>query len=325
MIHVFSVPGGPGVRVETFAHSDCTISPYYDSMIAKIIVHGRDRQEAIARMRRTLEMTVIEGIKTTIPLHLRILNDPDFVAGKLSTSFMDRFLARRAPAGASPKRSEPRDLVTSGFDILPSRLYVDLRRRGLRARAGWTLVDFAAACLDGGARLLQMRAKTLPARDLLEATAGDRRARRSPSARRSSSTIAPTSRGWPAPAACTSARTISTPARSARWSGPTRSSGCRRTRRAARRARCGEPIDYVAIGPVFGTAHEGDRLRAGRPRGACARGRRRAARGVPLVAIGGITRERARSVLDAGADSVAVISDLLKGSDPAARVREFLD
>ncbi len=67
VIHVFSVPGGPGVRVETFAHSECTISPYYDSMIAKIIVHGRDRQEAIARMRRTLEMTVIEGIKTTHP------------------------------------------------------------------------------------------------------------------------------------------------------------------------------------------------------------------------------------------------------------------
>jgi acetyl-CoA carboxylase biotin carboxylase subunit len=97
LIHVFSVPGGPGVRVETFAHSDCLISPYYDSMIAKIIVHGRDRQEAIARMRRTLEMTVIEGIKTSIPMHLRILNDPEFVAGKLSTSFMDRFLARPRP------------------------------------------------------------------------------------------------------------------------------------------------------------------------------------------------------------------------------------
>ena len=95
VIHVFSVLGGPGVRVETFAHSDCTISPYYDSMIAKIIVHGRDRQEAIARMRRTLEMTVIEGIKTSIPLHLKILSDPEFVAGKLSTSFMERFFARQ--------------------------------------------------------------------------------------------------------------------------------------------------------------------------------------------------------------------------------------
>jgi acetyl-CoA carboxylase biotin carboxylase subunit len=94
VIHVFSVPGGPGVRVETFAHSECTISPYYDSMIAKIIVHGRDRQEAIARMRRTLEMTVIEGIKTSIPMHLRILADPDFIAGRLSTSFMERYAGR---------------------------------------------------------------------------------------------------------------------------------------------------------------------------------------------------------------------------------------
>jgi acetyl-CoA carboxylase biotin carboxylase subunit len=94
VIHAFSVPGGPGVRVESLAHPECLISPYYDSLIAKIIVHGRDRQEAIARMRRTLEMTVIEGIKTTIPLHLRILSDADFVAGKLNTSFMERLLAR---------------------------------------------------------------------------------------------------------------------------------------------------------------------------------------------------------------------------------------
>ena len=97
VIHVFSVPGGPGVRVETLAHNECTITPYYDSMIAKIIVHGRDRHEAIARMKRTLEMTVIEGIKTSIPLHLKVLNDPDFVAGRLSTSFMDRYLQVRAP------------------------------------------------------------------------------------------------------------------------------------------------------------------------------------------------------------------------------------
>jgi acetyl-CoA carboxylase biotin carboxylase subunit len=97
VIHVFSVPGGPGVRVETFAHSECTISPYYDSMIAKIIVHGRDRQEAVARMRRTLEMTVIEGIKTNIPMHLKILAEPDFIAGRLSTSFMERFLTRPSP------------------------------------------------------------------------------------------------------------------------------------------------------------------------------------------------------------------------------------
>jgi acetyl-CoA carboxylase biotin carboxylase subunit len=99
VIHVFSVPGGPGVRVETFAHSECTISPYYDSMFAKIIVHGRDRPEAIARMRRTLEMTVIEGVKTSIPMHLRVLNDPDFISGKVDTSFMERFLKRPRPGG----------------------------------------------------------------------------------------------------------------------------------------------------------------------------------------------------------------------------------
>jgi acetyl-CoA carboxylase biotin carboxylase subunit len=94
LIHAWSVPGGPGVRIDTFAHAECTISPYYDSMIAKIIVHGRDRQEAVARMRRTLEMTVIEGISTSVPLHLLILNDPDFQAGRLGTGFMDRFMPK---------------------------------------------------------------------------------------------------------------------------------------------------------------------------------------------------------------------------------------
>ncbi|MGH9348682.1 MAG: acetyl-CoA carboxylase biotin carboxylase subunit [Vicinamibacterales bacterium] len=100
VIHAFSVPGGPGVRTDTFAHSECTISPYYDSLIAKIIVHGRDRQEAIARMRRTLEMSVVEGIKTTIPLHLRIIAEPDFVAGRLGTAFLERLVAKTdAPSG----------------------------------------------------------------------------------------------------------------------------------------------------------------------------------------------------------------------------------
>jgi len=98
VIRAFSVPGGPGVRVDTFAHSECVIPPYYDSLIAKIIVHGRDRQEAIARMRRTLEMTVIEGIKTSIPLHLKILAEPDFVAGRLSTGFMERYIVEKKPS-----------------------------------------------------------------------------------------------------------------------------------------------------------------------------------------------------------------------------------
>src|SRR5688572_27641762 len=92
VIHAFSAPGGPGVRIDTFAHSECTVTPYYDSMIAKIITWGRDRQEAIARMKRTLDMTVIEGIRTSVPLHLKILNEKDFHAGRLSTSFMERFM-----------------------------------------------------------------------------------------------------------------------------------------------------------------------------------------------------------------------------------------
>jgi acetyl-CoA carboxylase biotin carboxylase subunit len=95
VIHVLSVPGGPGVRVDTAAHSECVVSPYYDSLIGKIITYGRDRQEAIARMRRTLEMTVIEGIKTNIPLHLKILSDPDFLAGRVSTAFLERFIGER--------------------------------------------------------------------------------------------------------------------------------------------------------------------------------------------------------------------------------------
>jgi acetyl-CoA carboxylase biotin carboxylase subunit len=98
VIRVFAVSGGPGVRVDTAAHSDCTISPYYDSLIAKIVAHGRDRQEATARMRRTLEMTVIEGIKTSLPMQLKILAEPDFAAGKLSTAFMDRFATTAAAA-----------------------------------------------------------------------------------------------------------------------------------------------------------------------------------------------------------------------------------
>jgi acetyl-CoA carboxylase biotin carboxylase subunit len=96
-IRAFSVAGGPGVRVDTAMHAEATVTPYYDSMIAKILTWGRDRDEAIARMRRTLEMTVIEGIKTSIPMQLRILADPDFQAGRINTGFMERFLPPAKP------------------------------------------------------------------------------------------------------------------------------------------------------------------------------------------------------------------------------------
>ena len=87
----FHPPGGLGVRVDTAAYQGYLIPPHYDSLIAKLIVWGRDRGEAIGRGRRALDFFVIEGIKTTIPLHRRILDDPDFISGRLSTHFMERF------------------------------------------------------------------------------------------------------------------------------------------------------------------------------------------------------------------------------------------
>ena len=90
-ITVFRVPGGQGIRVDTAAYADAIIPPYYDSLIAKLIAFGDTREESIARMRRALEMFVVEGIKTSIPLHRKILADADFAAGRIDTHFLDRF------------------------------------------------------------------------------------------------------------------------------------------------------------------------------------------------------------------------------------------
>jgi len=90
-ITAFNIPGGPGVRVDTAAYPGYTVPPYYDSMIAKLIVHARTRELAIARMRRALEMMVVEGIKTTIPLHQKIMADEKFQRGDFSTKFMEEF------------------------------------------------------------------------------------------------------------------------------------------------------------------------------------------------------------------------------------------
>ncbi len=90
-ITAFNIPGGPGVRVDTAVYPGYTVPPYYDSMIAKLIVHARTRDLAIARMKRALEMMVVEGIKTTIPLHLKIMNDENFQNGNFSTKFMEEF------------------------------------------------------------------------------------------------------------------------------------------------------------------------------------------------------------------------------------------
>jgi acetyl-CoA carboxylase, biotin carboxylase subunit len=83
-------PGGAGIRLDTAAYHDGVVPPYYDSLVAKLIAYGEDRAEAIARMTRALDMFVIEGIYTSIPLHQRILKHPDFIAGKLDTGFLAR-------------------------------------------------------------------------------------------------------------------------------------------------------------------------------------------------------------------------------------------
>jgi acetyl-CoA carboxylase biotin carboxylase subunit len=94
-LRTFHLPGGPGTRVDTHGYEDYVIPPYYDSLVAKLIVHDRTRAQAIARMSRALDFFVVEGIQTSIPLHRRILRDPDFAAGRLSTRFMERFLQRQ--------------------------------------------------------------------------------------------------------------------------------------------------------------------------------------------------------------------------------------
>lgn len=92
LIEELTLPGGPGVRVDTHIYAGYSVPPYYDSLLAKVLVHGADRAEALIRSRRALEMFRIKGVKTSIPLQLRILDDEDFLAGRIDTHFMERFL-----------------------------------------------------------------------------------------------------------------------------------------------------------------------------------------------------------------------------------------
>ena len=85
-------PGGPGVRVDTAAYAEYEIPPYYDSLIAKVISHGANREETIRRMERALRTFIIEGVKTTIPMHLEILTNDQFRAGDISTRFLEDLL-----------------------------------------------------------------------------------------------------------------------------------------------------------------------------------------------------------------------------------------
>ncbi len=105
-ITTFNPPGGTGVRVDTAAYAEGTIPPYYDSLIAKLIVRGKDREEAISRMSRALEMFIVEGVYTTIPLHRKILADPEFHAGHTDTGFIERFFERNAREKEKEKEKE---------------------------------------------------------------------------------------------------------------------------------------------------------------------------------------------------------------------------
>ncbi len=89
-ITAFHSPGGPGVRVDTAAHAGAVIPPYYDSLVAKLIVHGEDRAHAVARMRRALAEMEVQGIQTTLPLHRRIMESEEFLAGGFDTGFIER-------------------------------------------------------------------------------------------------------------------------------------------------------------------------------------------------------------------------------------------
>jgi acetyl-CoA carboxylase biotin carboxylase subunit len=101
IIRHLHLPGGPGVRVDTFAYDGCEVPPYYDSLVAKLMTWGGDREEAIARMRRCLDVMVIEGIRTNIALHRRIVDDPDFQAGRIDTRFMERYLTPKKASSAA--------------------------------------------------------------------------------------------------------------------------------------------------------------------------------------------------------------------------------
>ena len=89
-IDVFHPPGGNGVRLDTHVYSGYTVPPYYDSMIAKLICHGRDREEAIAKMKLALDTFIVQGVTTTIPFLWRVMSDPHFVAGDVHTKFLEQ-------------------------------------------------------------------------------------------------------------------------------------------------------------------------------------------------------------------------------------------
>jgi acetyl-CoA carboxylase biotin carboxylase subunit len=106
LITAMNLPGGPGVRVDTAAYPGWFVPPHYDSLIAKLVVHHRTRRMAIVRMQRALEAMIVEGIETSGPLHQRILADPDFMIGNISTRFMERYARPKVPEASAQTAAE---------------------------------------------------------------------------------------------------------------------------------------------------------------------------------------------------------------------------
>ena len=133
----FHPPGGTGVRIDTAAYAEGVIPPYYDSLIAKLIVRGKDRSEAISRMSRALEMFIVEGVYTTIPLHRKILADPDFRKGDVDTTFIERFLAKNGTRTRPPRRRRRGIFATTPNHrcrLFPRHQRDDYLRRGTSRR-----------------------------------------------------------------------------------------------------------------------------------------------------------------------------------------------
>jgi thiamine-phosphate pyrophosphorylase len=206
--------------------------------------------------------------------------------------------------------------------VFASRLYV-VCDADVCARAGWTIGDFVSACFDGGARTVQLRAKSMPGRPFLEAVR-DMVAR----AAAYRALVIVNDRADIARLALAGGVHVGqddlSPAAVRPLVGRSVAVGLSTHTGAQLGAALNEPIDYVAIGPVFGTATKDTGYEPVGLTSVADAADRTAARPLPLVAIGGITLDRASDVIRAGADAVAVISDLLATGDPATRVREYL-
>ena len=299
----FAFRAGPGIRVDTAAYADAVVPPYYDSLVAKLIAHGRDRAEAIARMHGALDGFVVEGIKTTIPLHKRILAEPDFIAGKFDTHFLDRLTAARKVMSVGINSSPlSRRAVTSEQRLFPAALR-DPRSRACTARRLSTSRDTLA---DAGVQLIQLRDKRAPAATIFA------------QAKELAALLAPRGVRF----------IVNDRPDIAAMSG---AGGVHVGQEDFARRGCAADLQRAALGGRFDT--QSGAIARGRPHfgGLYCRGPifptgtkenpdpvvgidfLRAARQMtrkPLVAIGGITLESAADVFRAGADSVAVIRDL---------------